>query len=262
MYYYVYDTFLSDKKYEKILDKIKVTLMDLDIQGKHERLTLLKSIDELIKDEVKRGVNTVVILGNDKTLLRVVDIIGRHNITLGMIPLGPDNIIAECLGIPLGAAACEIIAARKIVQLDLGKANDQYFFSNLKIDKNLNRVSIHKDNYRIVPQPNCIEFDIYNFYYPDIRDEYEKEMEKSSPQDEKFELVIRKQAKQRSWFKKKNIQKPIDSIIQSRNFKIKSFEYLPVVLDGYKVIKTPVTVELAPCKLKMIVGKDRLKHIQ
>jgi len=261
MYYYVYDTFLSDKKYEKVLDKIKVTLLDLDIQGKHERLTLLKSIDELIKDELKRGINTVVILGNDKTLLRVVDTVGRNNITLGMIPIGPGNQIAQCLGIPMEEAACEVIAARKIVQLDLGKANDQYFLSSLKIDKNLNRVSIHKDNYRVIPQPNCVEFDIYNFYYPEQGD-YEKEMNKYSAQDEKIELVIRKQAKQRGWFKKKEAQKPIDSIIQSKNFKIKSFEYLPVVLDGYKVIKTPVTVELAPCKLKMIVGKDRIKQIQ
>ncbi|KKR08560.1 MAG: Transcription regulator [Parcubacteria group bacterium GW2011_GWC2_39_14] len=262
MYYYVYDTFLSDKKYEKVLDKIKVALLDLDIQGKHERLTLLKSIDELIKDEVKRGINTLIVLGNDKTLLRVIDTVGRHNITLGMIPIGPDNKIAECLGIPPEEAACEIIAARKIIQLDLGKANDQYFFSSLKVEKNINRVSIHKDNYRIVPQPNCVEFDIYNFYYPAVAENYEKEMKKFSPQDEKLELVIRKQGKRQGWFKKKDVLKPIDSIIQSKVFKIKSFEYLPVVLDGYKVIKTPVIVELAPCKLKMIVGKDRLKHIQ
>lgn len=261
MYYYVYDTFLSDKKYERILDKIKVTLMDLDIQGKHERLTLLKSIDELIKDEIKRGVNTVVILGNDKTLLRVVDTIGHNNITLGMIPIGPENRIAEFLGIPPEEAACEVIAARKIAELDLGKANEQYFLSSLKIDKNLNRVSIQKDNYRVVPQPNCIEFDIYNFYVPEGESDYEKEMERYTPQDNKLELVIRKQALQGGWFKKRKILKPIDSIIQSKIFKIKSFEYLPVVLDGYKVIKTPVTVELAPHKFKMIVGKDRLKNI-
>lgn len=262
MYYYVYDTFLSDKKYEKVLDKIKVTLLDLDIQGKHERLTLLKSIDELIKDEVKRGINTLVVLGNDKTLLRVIDTVGRNNITLGMIPIGPDNQIAECLGIPTEEAACEIIAARKIIQFDLGKANDQYFFSSLKVDKNINRVSIHKDNYRIVPQPNCVSFEIDNFYYPGAGEKYEKEMEKYSSQDGKLELVIRKHGKQGGWFKKRVLQNPIDSIIQSKLFKIKSFEYLPVVLDGYKVIKTPVIVELAPCRLKMIVGKDRLKHIQ
>jgi len=262
MYYYVYDTFLSDKKYERVLDKIKVTLMDLDIQGKHERLTLLKSIDELIKDEIKRGMNTLVILGNDKTLLRVIDTVGHNNITLGMIPIGPDNRIAECFGIPPEDAACEVIAARKVVELDLGKANEQYFLSSLKIDKNLNRVSIHKDNYRIVPQPNCVEFDVYNFYYPSEAVEYETQMNKYSPQDEKLELVIRKQATQGGWFKKKKISKPIDSIIQSKVFKIKSFEYLPVVLDGYKVIKTPVTVEVAPNKIKMIVGKDRLKNIR
>lgn len=263
MYYYIYDTFLSDKKYEKTIDKIKTRLLDLEIQGKHERLTLLKSIDELINDEAKRGANTVVLLGNDKTFLKVVDAVAKNNITLGMIPIGENNNLAECLGVPMEDAACDVLAARKTVRFDLGRVGGQYFFSNVKITKSLDRVSILKDNYKIVPQQACVEADIYNFYFPRGEEKFERKMKNCSAQDQKLELVIKTKPKRAGWFRKKSeAGANIDSIIQSGRFEVKSFEYLPVLLDDYKVMKTPITVEVEPKKLNVIVGKNRLKNIQ
>ncbi|NQT49676.1 hypothetical protein HQ571_03205 [Candidatus Kuenenbacteria bacterium] len=261
MYYYIYDTFLSDKKYEKTIDRIKTRLLDLEIQGKHEKLTLLKSVDELINDEVKRGVNTIIMLGNDKTFLKVIDVIANNNVTLGLIPVGPDNNLAKCLGLPMEDAACEVIAARKIVKFDLGKTNNQYFFSSLKINKNLDRLSIEKDKYKITLNPECQEIDVYNYYYPVGKQSFEKRMKKSSAQDQKIELVIWSKQKKRKLFSKNQGELKIDTLIQGSLFDIKSFEYLPVVLDDYKVIKTPVKIEVEPEKLNVIVGKNRLKTI-
>ena len=124
MYFYLYDTFLNDIKYEKVLDQIKARLLDLDIKGKHERLTLLKNLDSLITDEVKRGATTVVVVGNDKTFLKAIDPVAKNNVTLGIIPIGEDNLIAEMLGIPTGDEACEILAARKIANFNLGQVNN------------------------------------------------------------------------------------------------------------------------------------------
>ncbi|MBT5338422.1 hypothetical protein HN858_05125 [Candidatus Falkowbacteria bacterium] len=261
MYYYIYDTFLGDKKYEKTIDRIKTRLLDLEIQGKHERLTLLKSVDELINDEAKRGVKTVVVLGNDKTFLKVVNIIAKNKITLGLIPVGPGNNIAKCLGLPMEDAACEVIAARTIVKFDLGKVGEQYFFANLKINKNLDRLSVEKDNYKIVPQADCAEIEVNNFYFPNEKRKTESKMKKFSAQDNKVELVIRSKVNKRAWFSQKQPQPKIDTIIQGTDFKIKSFEYLPVTLDNYKIIKTPVVVEIEPKIFQVIVGKGRQKNI-
>ncbi len=262
MYYYIYDTFLADKKFEKIIDKIKTRLLDLEIQGKHEKLTLLKSVDELISDEVKRGINTVVVLGNDRTFLKVVNVIAKHNITLGLIPVGPDNNLAKSLGLPMEEDACEIIAARKIVKFDLGQVGEQYFFSNLKIDKNLDRLSVEKDNYKIVPKAECSSIMVSNFYFPATKETFEKKMKNYSAQDQKLELVINIKGAKKKWFNKNEPQSKIDTIIQGKDFKIKSFEYLPLVLDNYKIIKTPVTVGVKAGALQVIVGKTRLKNIK
>ncbi len=261
MYYYIYDTFLADKKHEKVIDRIKTRLLDLEIQGKHEKLTLLKSMDELIRDEVKKGVDTVIVIGNDKTFLKAIDVAAQNDVSLGLIPVGEDNNLAPCLGVPMEEPACEVIAARKIVKFDLGKINAQYFFSNLSITKNLDRLSVQKDKYKIVPSRECSEIAIYNFYFPNKKQRFERQMKKVSAQDKKLELVIRSKQEKGSWFSKKTETARIDSIIQGEEFEIKSFEYLPVLLDGYKIIKTPVKIEVEPKKLKVIVGKDRLKTI-
>ena len=123
-------------------------------------------------------------------------------------------------------------------------------------------MNIQKDQYKVVPRGNCAEFNIYNFYFPEEKQKFEKEMKKYSSQDEMLELVIRTKPTKKVWFNKKEQINPIDSIIQGKLFKIKSFEYLPVLLDGYKVIKTPVVVEMASEKLKVSVGKNRLKNIR
>lgn len=261
MHYYLYDTFLADKKYEKVIDRIKTRLLDLEIQGKHERLSLLKSIDELIVDEVKRGATSIIVVGNDKMFLKVVDAAAKNNVSLGLIPVGENNFLAECLGLPLDEAACDVIAARKIVNFDLGKIKNQYFFSNVKIIKNLDRLNIQKDNFKIVPRADCESVEVVNFYLPSENDDYERKMRKSSAQDERLELVIKRKGRKRRWFGRSD--KPqIDSLIQGSEFEIKSFEYLPALMDDFRVIKTPIKVEIEPAKLKVIVGKNRLKTIK
>lgn len=262
MYYYIYDTFLSDPRYEKVIDRIKTRLLDLDIQGKHEKLTLLKSIDELIQDEVKRGVSTVIVVGNDQTFFKVIDIVAKNDLTLGLIPIGPNNNLAKSFGIKVEEEACEVLSARKVVKMDLGRFDNQYFFSSLKITKNLPRLSIQKDNFKVIPKPECIEVDIYNFYYEVNEKDLDQELINYSAQDREMELVIKKKRKNRQWFKKSERKYFIDTIIQGNKFKIESFEYLPVTVDGFKIVKTPLEVEIVPNKLKLIVGRDRLSNIQ
>lgn len=258
MYYYLYDTFLNDKKYEKVLDKIKTRLLDLDIKGKHERLSLLKSLDALIADEAKRGVQTIIIVGNDKSFLKAVDVVARHNLTLGIIPIGEDNLIAKILGVPLADEACEVLAARKIIKFDLGQVNNLYFFSNLRVRKNIDRISISHQGYRVIPKPRCSEVAIYNFLITE-ETKLKNGAEKINPGDDLLDLVIKSEDQSngvRGIFKKQK-QEKIDSIIQGVNFEVKSFEYLPLMVDDYRVVKTPVAVKLADKKLQVIVGKTK-----
>ncbi len=262
MYYYIYDTFLNDKKYEKVIDRIKTRLLDFEIQGKHEQLTLLKNIDELIGDEVKKGANTVIVVGDDQTFLKVIDVVADNDVSLGIIPVGPNNRIAEAFGVPMEEAACEIIAARKIVKLDLGLANQKYFFTDLKISKNLDRLQVEKDRFQVVPKKTCQEVEIINFYMPDPKIGFEKKLKKISAQDGYLDMVVRAKNNNHKWLKKNKMAGKIDTVMTSDKFKVKSFEYLPLELDGYKIIKTPAEIQIKRDKLKVIAGKNRRKDIK
>ena len=112
MYLYLYDSFLNHKKYSNTLARLETRLTDLGIGGKIFRLSPLRDIDQLLNDEAKNGIKTVIVVGNDKTFCDIVNIAAKLDVTLGLVPVGPDNKIARALGISSSDEACNVIAAR------------------------------------------------------------------------------------------------------------------------------------------------------
>ncbi len=260
MYYYLYDSFLNNKKYEKILARIESRLTDLGISGKIGRLNILKNSNELVEDEIKGGAKTVVVVGNDKTVIQVLNALAGNKAVLGIIPLGSDNKLAEVLGIPYGEEACNLLSARRVKKIDLGKANNQYFLSNLQIKSNEVELEFEK-GYKVIPVKNN-EITIYNLAGPEIM----SQSKFIKPQDGLLETLVEPQ--------RINLPKFLNILSKPRKFKevgkrsifptkkltVKSSgsEPVSVLLDKIKILKTPVKVEVAPKKLTVIVGKDRM----
>lgn len=74
------------------------------------------------------GCDLLVLGGGDGTVSSVVDQLVGGSAVLGVLPLGTANDFARTLGIPADVdAACEVIAAGKVVDVDLGVADDNYF---------------------------------------------------------------------------------------------------------------------------------------
>ncbi len=133
MYLYLYDSFLNNKKYSLSLTKIENRLIDLGINGKIEKLNVLKSINEVVINNVKSGVDTIVAVGNDETFIKMINIIASQaTVTLGFIPV-EESLIGRFLGLPLAWKACDVLSGRIIEKIDLGKVNNHYFFSALDI---------------------------------------------------------------------------------------------------------------------------------
>ena len=88
MYFYIYDSFLHDKRFERDLAAIETRLTDLGVSGKIGRLTPFVSARGLVRDEARRGAQTVVVVGNDATVAKVVEGLGEEKVTLGIIPVG------------------------------------------------------------------------------------------------------------------------------------------------------------------------------
>ena len=252
MYLYLYDSFLNNKKYSGLLAKIETRLTDLGIGGKIFRLSPLRNINELLTDEVRNGIKTVVVVGNDKSFTEVINFAAKLDVTLGIIPVGPNNRIAQALGVTSPEQATEILSARKVERVDLGKANGTYFLSTITVFGG--EVTMEcEEKFKIIPQ-SLDRVSICNLrpaLAPNGPANY------FNPQDGFLEILVQPIAQGMVNFFRKPTAKN-RSIIPFKKLAILSRDSLPVVTDGQKVLKTPVRVEIAPKKLKVIVGKNRV----
>lgn len=253
MYLYLYDAYLSDKAYRHQLARVETRLTDLGVGGKISRLSPLKNLRELIRDEVAGGVRTIVAVGNDGTFLNVInEVVRADEVTLGHIPLGPRTKIAAALGIPAGEAAGEVIAARRLVKLDLGKANNTYFLSGLTLAAS--HVTLELDDaYQVKPAAGPYAVCICNLK-PDHWVGGGGD-QRFNPSDGRLETYIAP-APAVGFFRHWSRRGPA-SILPCRRVKITGSKSVAVLTDGERILKTPVAVEIMPAKLRVIVGKTR-----
>lgn len=256
MYCYIYDSFLNHKKYAPLLTKIENRLIDLGINGKVEKLSVLKSISEVITDNIKSGVDTIVAVGNDQTFAKIINAVAFPNgITLGYIPV-ENCLYGKLLGIPLAEKACDVLSSRIIERIDLGKVNNCYFFSTLDIPASQQMIlECNGGHFKIssVNQSNLIQ--ICNLTYT-LAKQKAGVKKICDPKDGFLEAVFT--PTRSSIFGKNKLDFNHISVFPIRKIKIKSDKSIPLIADGKTVLKTPVTVEIVPKKLKIIVGKERL----
>ncbi|MBU4347581.1 hypothetical protein KKF23_03420 [Patescibacteria group bacterium] len=247
MHVYIYDSYVNQKKYDKILASIETRITDLGLNGKICRLGLMKNIVSLVDTELKRGAKTIVAVGNDSTVSQVINSMAGSSVPLGIIPMGKDNnLIAAGLGIGLEEEACDILSARRITKLNLGQANNLYFLAKAAITNKGTVVEIDK-NYSIeIMGPG--EINIINL---NINNEPLPEKIKIDPQDGILELFI-KTKDSKSFFKK---------IIGQSVFPFKTLTILneshPIILDNSIKVPAPAEISIAKQKLNVIVGKGR-----
>jgi len=245
MYHYFYDSFLNEKKFQPILAKTESRLMDLGINGKISKLSVLKDLDQIIINEVKQGVKTVVIVGNDKTIGEITNIIADLDVTIGIIPIGENNRIARLLGIPEGDSACDVLSARIVQKMDLGMINGSYFFTSLEFDGESANLNCD-NNYFLSFDGKNNSITVNNLSIAD-----------STPiksNEGLFSIQIKHT--QKGFFKSQTT----NSFLKAQKISISGEgKSIPIFMtDEKKVIKTPAEVTIIPKKIDIIVGKSRL----
>lgn len=255
MYYYVYDTNLSSHKYKKALQKIETRLTDLGITGRTEQMSLLKNLKELVSDQYNNGVRNFIAVGNDNTFLELLDAVaGFNGVTLGYIPIGADNNLAKSLGILPEDLACDIISARIVKNVDIGKINHYHFLVNVKIRANLCTL-ICDNEYNVNPPGGNSGIEIFNLNFQCNFPDLSKSI---SAQDGFLNLIIQHPIaplKSFSRIFKKNNQTvssfPVKEVRIERGNEVKA------MIDGHKAVNLPMEITIESRKLKVIVGRNR-----
>lgn len=258
VYYYIYDSFLQNKKYRKTLEEIEVRLTDLGIQGKIRRLNILHHQREMIEECIRRGAKTIVLVGNDRSIAQAVDTLAKHDIAIGVIPIGDerDNCIARTLGIPPGMLACDVLSRRTIARLDLGKINALHFLTTAEMRSTTFECIGPKNAFRVIPTVQKIALTLSNLMPFSATDDAKLAR---NPRDGVLELIIRDATTSfADVFRTKKSQKKIPSIFPIQKLELREPEGELITLDGWHSVKLPVTVSVVPQKLRFIVGRERL----
>jgi len=247
MYLYIYDNFLTEKKYQSQLYKIENRLVDLGIKGRVVRLNILKNMAEVVEDGIKQGVKTVVVVGNDVSFSKIINIVANKNIVLGVIPVDNKSKIAKILGIPPLGAACEILAQRIIKSVDLGMVGN-YFFIDSAVIKNED-TTVHFPNYKIRPTEtrNIVSFNNLGVFKTSDGTRFNFD-----PTDNQLELVMNSCGD--------NLRKGSDlTVLPFKEVKVECSEPGAfIIADQVTKLKPPAIVKIASKKLQTIVGTKRL----
>jgi len=149
-YAFIYDDFLSDRKYERVLAALDQRLASLDLIGRTARLAMFRNAKDLVESLVGQGSTTIVMVGNDQTLDKVMWFLPDMNVTLGYLPVADPSRVAQLLGIPSGPEACDVLAARLIETVDVGRLDDRYFLTEVALEHTLAAIDV-EGRYRISP---------------------------------------------------------------------------------------------------------------
>ena len=243
MHVYIYDDYLNKNKYNKAINRVEIRLTDLGLNGKIIRLGGIKNIKGTIQNEVRLGAKTIIAVGNNQTISKIIGAIIDNNVygdfqkntLLGIIPIGDDNSIAHSFGIKNEEEACNILLARRVEKIDLGLAGQHYFLNQAVIQSLGATLKMNGCTLEIV---NRGEVRIINL----LSDP--RETIKSNPHDGQLEVVVRTRQKDESFFtvKKLTITHPEEKLL----------------LDGVVEVTTPVEIGIMKDKVNIIVGKDRL----
>ena len=236
LHYYLYDPALEDKRWFNVLSAIENRLMNLELQGRIGRLGPLKSAKEMIKQAVKQGAKTIVAVGTERSILEVINAASGEKVTLGIIPIA-ESATAKLLGIPGGEAACDVVAARRLATLDLGRANSTIFIRQAEIFGQ--EVVVSGDGcWRLAPENSSIKMVVINAAASNSRS------------SGRLELVAERAAAQ-GWWRGRSRR----TVVPFQTARLESAEGGYLKLDELQTVNLPAMVEVIPTALKVIIGK-------
>ncbi len=243
MHVYIYDDYLNKGKYHKIINRLEIRLTDLGLNGKIIRLSGIKNIKGSIQNEIKLGAKTIIAVGNNQTVNKIIgaiidtDLYGdfqKHTL-LGIIPIGDDNSIATSFGIKNEMEACNILLARRIEKIDLGLVGSHYFLNQASIQSRGTNVEIADYSITVAEKGEIKIINLLSDKDTDI---------KSSPHDGRLDLYIKT--------RKKDISRLTTDRLKISNPDNK------LIIDGVMEIETPAEIGIMRDRVNIIVGKERI----
>ncbi|MCA9792666.1 MAG: diacylglycerol kinase family lipid kinase [Candidatus Eremiobacteraeota bacterium] len=110
------------------LDKLRKTFDTAGVDWHLHLTTGPGDATRVANQAEKNGFDCVVAAGGDGTINEVVNGVVGTSVSLGIVPLGTENVLAREMGVPIQVEkACRHLLETKPRALDVGRAGDRYF---------------------------------------------------------------------------------------------------------------------------------------
>jgi len=230
-------------------EKIKDILGDLGIAGETVSPTPARTIEELASLGIMKGYSTIVAVGSEKVVNKVVTaIINQNNnkeVVLGVIPDNFEGILAHRIGVRDLKEACQALKFRKLASVDVCQIEPNKFFLTEAIIESahatdayltLDRIQAGLPFNKIIIRPG-LKIEIYD----------------------QSRQIVNKFKKFWAWL----LKKPYDekdiytSLFHSKKLKLETLgRILSVKVDSETLTKTPMACNARPKDLKLVVARD------
>ena len=279
MYFYILDQGKqSIEKFERLYIELQSLLNEFNISGEMARVTPLRSLSDCIETASLRGVKTLVVCGSDDTFNLVLAQLKGRDFTVAFIPTTPsESYLAGILGLTNLRIAVKTIAARRIERLDMAQAGPVFFISWLEFgvtSQNIRHMGLWASIKLLTAPGKALTVRIDNSYDLDLsclgglvvnsRSTTAFNEALANPTDGFLDLLIMEKLSSYDVLRfKKDIANgilekvPRTSVIKCKRLDFLEPEGMSLTISGKVMVKAPVSVEIIPKRLKLIVGKAR-----
>lgn len=277
MYYYVFDSYLNDPKYEKQVQDINAILNSLTIQGERGRISPVRRLDDIMRDAASKNINTIIMIGNETSFAKAVEFALHYNFILGYVPVAPNDPFGHQLGIDSPHEAGRALMARRIEEIYPIQFNGDYFLT--RVDAILDEKaqggffrsifrSGHTANIKILFDENYFvsgkftELTIFNTQSESSNPLVS--LKRINPRDQVFEVAFRTQLpnyrvmKKSSGVSKQQYKKLSPyNLLKARKIEILEPKHMEFLMGNSVLGKVPAVIQAAPKTIKLIVGRKR-----
>jgi diacylglycerol kinase family enzyme len=133
-YAYLYDERLNDRKHDRDVSRLEAEISRRGLNGRVGKFALFRHARDIVADLVRSGAQTLVVVGDDRTLFTAISALGESAPMIGFLPILGGGPVSEALSIPKGLASVDIMAARFNETIDLGRIGERLFLSEIIVD--------------------------------------------------------------------------------------------------------------------------------
>lgn len=249
---YLYDEFVHEPEHKKELDEVEAAMANRSIGGRMIRMGMFRQAKEMVAEVVRSGAQNVVIVGNDETLSKMIFYAPELGATVGYVPIGDGTRISAMLGIPRGSAAVDVLAARLIEPLDIGRIAGRFFLTEVRVSSPFASLSI--EGRFSVSAPAEGTMIVRNLGLSE-----DSADAPADPKDGQLELLVaQSEAQNRGFWRRPEPKNESKTRLFFKEGMIVADKPIEITVDGQVLQGLDFQISIEPGRLRFITGRRRL----